>query len=57
MSGDDRADAGLVEELGDERPDVLEDLALERFGFGGGGLDAAGERAQYKDRCELAWRA
>ena len=57
LGGDDRADAGLVEELGDERSDVAEDLALERLGLGGGGLDAAGERAQDEDRCELGGRA
>src|SRR5581483_9777426 len=53
LGGDDRADARLVEEFGDERADVVEDLTLECLGFAGGGLDATGERAQHEDRGEL----
>lgn len=48
--------AALVEERGDERPDVVEDLALERLGLGGDDLDAAGERAQHEDGGELGGR-
>jgi hypothetical protein len=56
LCGHDRADTGLVEQLGDERADVAEDLALERLGLGGGGLDPACERAQDEDRGELGGR-
>ncbi len=37
MRGDDRADARLIEEVGYERADVREDLALERFSLLGRG--------------------
>jgi hypothetical protein len=45
LGGDDRADAGLVEQLGRECAHVDEDLALELGSFGGGRLDAASEAA------------
>ena len=53
LRGDDRADAGLVEQLGHERADVVEDLALELVGFRGRGLDPSGERAQHEHDREL----
>jgi hypothetical protein len=43
LRGNDRADAGLVQQFGHERADVVEDLALELVGFCGRRLDASGE--------------
>ena len=55
LGGDDRADAGLVEQLGGDGSDVAEDLALERLGFAGRGLDPLGERAQDEDQFGARW--
>jgi hypothetical protein len=46
LRGDDRADAGFVEQFGHERANVVEDLTLKLIGFCGRRLDASGERAQ-----------
>ena len=46
LRGDDRADAGFVEQFGHERTDVFEDFALELVGLCGRGLDRrASERS------------
>ena len=53
MGGDDRADAGLVEQLGHERPHVANDLALELVRLLGRGFDPACERAEHEHDREL----
>ena len=42
LGGDDRSDAGFVEQRRGKRMDVLVDLVFELVGFEGCGLDAAG---------------
>src|SRR6266516_2456476 len=53
LGGDDRADAGLVEQCRGECAYVAEDPALELAGFAGRGLDAAGEATQDEPGGEL----
>ena len=53
VSGDDRTDAALVEQLWRKRADVTEDLTLELVGLGGRSLDPPSERAQDELRREL----
>jgi hypothetical protein len=53
LGGNDRADAGLVEEPGCERPNGGKDLDLELCGFLGRRLDGAGEGAKHERRGEL----
>jgi hypothetical protein len=48
LQGDDRADAGLVQQFGDER-DMADDLALELVGLLGRRLDPARKRASCTD--------
>ena len=48
LRGNDRADAGLVEQLWCERAHVNEDLALELSGFDSRRFDPAGKAAQDK---------
>jgi hypothetical protein len=53
LGGDDRADACLVEQLGCERADADEDLALELGRFDRRRADPPRERAQDEPRREL----
>jgi hypothetical protein len=53
LCGDDRADAGFVEQFGHERSYVVADLALELVGFCGCGLDSSRERAKGEHDREL----
>ena len=53
LGGDDRADAGLVEQRRCECAHVGEDLAFELVGFDGCCLDAAGEAAKHEPCREL----
>ena len=53
LGGDDRADAGLIEQLRCERLYVDEQFPLELSRFGGRGFDPAGEAAQHEPGREL----
>ena len=55
LGSDDRADAGLVEQLRCKRTDVRKDLLLELVGFAGCRLDPMGEAAQHEPCRELVW--
>jgi hypothetical protein len=43
LRGDDRADTGFVQQVGYERANVREDLALELVGLERCGFDPAGQ--------------
>jgi hypothetical protein len=53
LRGDDRADARFVQQLGHERADVAEDLALEQRGLFCRGLDSLRQGAQDQHDREL----